>query len=149
MKHIHKFENFLNEESKAWKSFNQAPGKNFMADVEQEKATFNWVASIADAAVNSLSQIKRLVVDLGYDDPRAYNDTDMGFEIRKTADGPFGYRGYIYIDLQVNEIDYKKIASNPDFKKYFSSIEKTTYAEQPTNRKFATVVAMNPIPLPR
>jgi hypothetical protein len=137
------------ENSNAWKSFNTPAGENFMADVNQEIATFQWVANIAKEAIKAKSTLEKILAKLGYNDPRIFDGTDMGFEIRKKDSNPFGYRGYIYFNLKVNEIDYKDIQQDPDFKKYFDSIKKATFATQPTNNQFSSTVEMKQTSLPK
>jgi|LakMenEpi03Aug12_release.lakeMendotaPanAssembly.Ray.scaffolds.fasta_scaffold215949_2 hypothetical protein len=152
MKHVQPFESFVNEaDSAAWKSFNTAPGKNFIADVKQEISNWNWVANIAKEAEKSRTELIKILVNLGYDD---FDTSDMGFEIRggNSNEGPFQYRGAIFCNVNAGRqasADYNKILIDPQFKKYFESIGPVTYALQPTNKKYASMIIMNRTQLPK
>lgn len=131
------------ENTGAWKSFNTPAGENFTADIKQEISNWNWVADIARKAEKDgpllIEILKKMEIDV--------DGGKMGFEIRKAKEGPFGYRGFIFINTR--SVNYDSILKNPSFKEHFSDIDIAGAVEQHTNADFNTMVEMKPSPMPK
>ena len=137
------------KEDSVWRPMSQLGEVDFLKDVKQEKVNFQWVANIADASVKLKPVVLRILKRLKYTDPRAWNG-ELGFEIRQPYEGQFGYRGYIFLNLLINDIDIKKIQADPEFNKYFQTISKNLGASSnPSNSKLPIMIQMKPTPLPR
>ena len=137
------------KEDSVWRPMSQLGEVDFLKDVKQEKVNFQWVANIADAAVKLMPVVLRILKKLEYTDSRSFKG-EIGFEIRKPYEGQFGYRGYIFLNLLINEPDIEKIQAYPEFNKYFQTISKNLgVSSNPSNSKLPIMIQMKPTPLPR
>jgi hypothetical protein len=137
------------KEDSTWNPMSEIGNVDFMRDVKQEKANFQWVSNIATAAVKLQPILLRILKKIGYTDPRTFTE-GFGFEIRQTYGGPLGYRGYIFVNLVTQEQDLKKINADPEFTKYFQKIQfNWGTATNLANSKLPIAVEMKATPLPQ
>ena len=137
------------KEDSVWRPMSELGNVDFMWDVKQEKANFQWVSNIATAAVKFKPILLRILKKLGYTDSRVFTG-DVGFEIRQPYNGPLGYRGYLFLNLTINDVDIRKIQADPEFNKYFQKISKNLGASSnPSNSKLPIAVEMKSTPLPQ
>jgi hypothetical protein len=96
---------------------------NFNSDVKFAKSSINWVMSIADQAETARNMLIKTIHDMEY--TRRFDLSSMGFQIRPYSDqGPYGNRGFLYLNSTINDQDFEKINNSPEFKKYFEDISK-------------------------